>query len=304
MNPDIEQRLGRCQSLPTLPTIVLRIVELSNDPDANINACAEIIQSDPALTAEILRLANSAFFAVRADTLRQAILVMGLDGALSLSMSFTLVRTLKQVPMEALDYDLYWRRSFMTALASRALGRQIGRQDGERLFLAGLLQDIGMLALSVSDPGGYRQILSMQSDHEALSRAELPLLGCDHAEAGGWLLKYWELPAYLQSAVANSHAVVADPGEQQDDPQFAQIIALSGPIADIFLVPDFSHAYMKTAQRMEAVLGLSPDVLTEVVKVVAQELKLVEELFNVPVIDEALYASVLDRTRELLASNG
>ena len=300
MNPDIEQRLSSCQSLPSLPTIVLRIVELSNDPDANINACAEIIQSDPALTAEILRLANSAFFAVRADTLRQAILVMGLDGALSLSLSFTLVRTLKQVPMEALDYDHFWRRSFMTALASRALGRQIGRQDGERLFLAGLLQDIGMLALSVSDPGGYRQLASMQHDHEALCKAELNLLGCDHSVAGGWLLRYWELPDYLHSAVANSHAISTD----QDDQEFQRTVALSGPIADIFLVPDFSQAYMKTTQRMEAMLDLNPDVLAEAVKVVAQELKLVEELFDVPVIDEALYESVLDRTRELLTTSG
>ena len=104
----------------------------------------------------------------------------------------------------------------------------------EEIFLAALLQDVGMLALDKAVPDLYRGSESIQRDHAALAAHEKKRLQVDHAEIGGWLMQDWNLPERLHRAIEHSHhidlSVTAEPAQI-----FDRCVALSGPVADLFL---------------------------------------------------------------------
>jgi HD-like signal output (HDOD) protein len=140
------------------PRVATEILELANDPELSLVQVAGVLSKDPALAAKILRIANSPIYARRrkSDSLRQALLVLGLNATLTLALGFSLVMSLRRDRPHALDYKGFWRRALLAATASSALAEVLGRRDGEELSLASLLQDIGMLALDKIEPELYR----------------------------------------------------------------------------------------------------------------------------------------------------
>ena len=229
----------------------------------------EAVSADPALTAKILRIANSAYYGRRRKTenLRQAIVLLGLNGTLSLALSFSLVDELRGLQSGGLDYDLFWRRSLAAATCARALGTQIQLRRREELFLAGLLQDIGMLALDKTIPTLYRDIRPVQGDHREVQRVEQLGVGADHAMVGAWLLNYWNLPKLYQSAVGGSHEF--DVGELSPEERlFAQCVFVSGPLADIWFHDDRQQATEEAARLADEQLGITREQLVPLLKVV------------------------------------
>ena len=155
-----------------------------------------------------------------------------------MALSFSLVISLKRDKTAGLNHEYYWRRSLLAATAASALGRALNRTDREALFLAALLQDIGMLALDKADPGLYTDAGDLQRNHNALADYEKSQLQCTHADVGEWLLKRWKLPQPLYQAVAVSHQPCATPSDE-----FARCVALSGPLADVWLASDWALSF-------------------------------------------------------------
>jgi diguanylate cyclase (GGDEF)-like protein len=305
MTPELATRLKHCVSLPSLPTVALRVVELGQDPEVSLGAVAEVITLDPALAAKILRIANSSLYARqrRSQNLRQALTLLGLNAVLTLALSFSLVGALRNNGQPGLDYRLFWRRSLLSAMCSRALGERLGVSGLEELFLAGLLQDIGMLVLDKALPDQYRPVLAAQQDHERLAAAERERVGCDHAEVGSWLLNTWNLPQYLQTAVAASHA----PEGMARDPSLGCIpfcVALSGRLADIWLREDRERCSQDAARLGGRLLGLDGAALAQVMENVKGRFPETESLFDVRLVDAHLTESILEQARETLMMRG
>ena len=189
------------------------------------------------MPTKILRIANSPLYAQRrkSENLRQALVVLGLNATLTLALSFSLVKSLRTGKVNGINYPLYWRRALIAATAARALGDAMHQSMAEEIFLAALLQDVGMLALDKAVPDLYRGTESLQRDHAALAEHEKKRLQVDHAEIGGWLMHTWNLPERLHRAIEHSHhvdlSITADPAQI-----FDRCVALSGPVADLFLL--------------------------------------------------------------------
>ncbi|MBA1147125.1 GGDEF domain-containing protein [Ectothiorhodospiraceae bacterium WFHF3C12] len=302
MTPEIERALRLCPDLPSLSGVALQIVEMGRDPDVDVGALASTLAHDPALTSKILRVANSPLYSQRrrCENLRQAVMLLGLNATLTLALSFSLADSLRGATGGTAMVGRVWRRSLLAATAARLAGHARGLESVEELFLAGLLQDIGILALRAALPEQYDALLGKASDHDALVTMEYEALGCDHAEAGAWLMQKWGLPDYLPLAARGSHRPEAGraPAELS---RFVACVAVSGPVADYALQPE--ETAMDTLVRQAgAWLDMDDDAAVALVEGLAETVPEIESLFEFSILEPHQAAALKDQAREVLAT--
>jgi diguanylate cyclase (GGDEF)-like protein len=290
--------LELCRTLPSVPAVVLQVLDLTQDPNVSASALAKVVARDPALAAKFLRVANSAWCGVRKEitTLDRAINLIGLNAAMSLALSFSLVRGLQKSVGGIFDHRAYWRRSVVSATSTRAVGMHLGATNKDELFLAGLLQDIGMLVLNEALPAYSALVAAANGDHRVLVEAEQNEFGSDHTQAGGWILKKWGLPDRLIASVSTSHA----PSGRDDS--LASSVVLGGLIADIWANPNSTDQVTKTAAEAARVLcGISLEQFDALLAKTAADLPETTNNLDVAIGDDALVSRLLDHAREALA---
>jgi diguanylate cyclase (GGDEF)-like protein len=239
----LEDQLRSCHALPTVPAVAVRVIDLCEQDGVGVPEIASVLERDPVLAAKLLKTANSAFYGLRSQvtTLERAITVLGTNATLSLSLSFSLVETMRRPSGTRFHHQNYWRRCAITAVAARALGPMLSIAFCEELFLAGLLQDIGMLVLNEFAQISYGKVVAAaQGSHEKLAELERAEFGTDHAAVGGWLLRGWKLPELLQMSVGTSHGMV-DTGNAETT-RFCRATVLAGVVAEIFTNPSTAVA--------------------------------------------------------------
>src|SRR5271154_5944135 len=161
-------------NFPSPPGVATHIIDLARDPDIEMGKVAKALSMDSALSMKILRIANSPLYAQRrkSENLRQALVVLGLNATLTLALSFSLVKSLRKGKANGINYPLYWRRALVAATAARALADAMHQSMAEEIFLAALLQDVGILALDKALPDLYRGQQAIQADHRTLIEIE------------------------------------------------------------------------------------------------------------------------------------
>ena len=302
MQADLEKRLKRAQNLPSPPGVALRIIELAQDPTADLGQIADIISCDPAMSVKLLRIANSPLYALRrrCDNLQQALSLLGLNSAMTLALSFSMVRGLQGEEAHGLDYNFFWRRSVLAAAAARCLARQIKRGEAsEELFLGALLQDIGILALNRIDPEIYQYPGAFQRDHNCIVELERQRIGEDHAAIGQWLLESWQIPVPICNAVGYSH----NPNFESPDPltqQKARCLALSGLLADVLLTQpkDAQTLPEELVHIAGQSLALESDDLKSVVGTMRGQVPELQSLFEMELLTESDLEAITDQARE------
>lgn len=303
MNPDLERSLQLCPDLPSLSGVALQIVEMGRDPDIDVGALAAALSRDPALAAKILRVANSPLYSQRrrSKNLRQAVMLLGLNATMSLALSFSLAESFRsRTPAGGGMVDRVWRRSLMGATAARLVGQSRGLQSVEELFLAGLLQDLGIIALHAALRERYARIYEAASDHGELVKRERQALGSDHGEVGAWLMHRWGLPEYLSVAAQCSHTIVAE-RVPEGLLEFIGCVAVSGPLADYALDTDRDEGVDEVLSVGADWLGMVPDEVHDVLAQVAETLPEIESLFEFSLMEPQQAAALKDQARELLA---
>jgi len=200
----VEQIATRASALYSRPTVALEIVRLTSEPQVDSRAIKECLEKDPALTGKILRVVNSSFFGLRCEVadLNQALTLLGIKPLKLLVLGFSLPDQLfAETAAEQLQW--YWRTTLTRAVAARLLSTELWQQPGDEAFIAGLMQDIGILALLREMGAPYAKLLSgvieQRSDLAALERDSL---GFDHIELSAALLSRWNLPKRLVDAIA------------------------------------------------------------------------------------------------------
>ncbi len=301
MKSELEAHLRSVVNFPSPPGVAIRIIEISRDPDIELAKVAKALSHDSALATKILRIANSPLYAQRrkSDNLRQALVVLGLNATLTLALCFSLVKSLRSSPSNGIDHPRYWRRALLAATSARALADALRHPLSEEIFLAALLQDVGILALDQAVPDLYRNSEAAQRDHATLARMESMRLQTDHAEVGGWLMRLWNLPERLHQAISRSHQLDL---EFSVDPAriFERCVALSGPVADLFLLDRAERQFAETALDIERSLGLDKMAFGQVIATVGAMIPETEALFE----SESLAAQhpevIVEQARDVL----
>lgn len=217
--------------LASLPEVCVRVNEMVDDPRSSAAAIGKVISRDTALTAQLLRLANSSFynFPSNISTISRAITVIGERELRYLVLALSAVRTFSNIPIELTNMASFWRHSVYCAVLARLIATRCHVLHGERLFVAGLLHDIGQLVILHRVPDLARVALQRAHDgEEELYQAEQEVLGCDHATVGRVLLEQWKLPSVLCEAVGCHHNVAAAEEARLD----AAIVHIANVIAN------------------------------------------------------------------------
>jgi len=228
----IIERIQGASNLPSLPTVAMQIISMTSSDKINTSDIAKVIQQDPALTAKILQMVNSAMYGMQREisSLNQALVVLGLRTVKVLALSFSLVDTIHNQEEDDLDYPLFWRRSLTTAVGSRLLGQAIGSRESEEVFIAGLLADIGIVAAYRSAKDLYRPVYAVHvHEKKPLVEAEQEHFGLTHATLSEELLKSWNLPGNLCTAVGAHHNA-----RDESQSQFTQLVSAAASIAALF----------------------------------------------------------------------
>jgi HD-like signal output (HDOD) protein/CheY-like chemotaxis protein len=203
--------VAQVDSLPSPPTLYQELSELIQSEFSNVQIISHTIRKDPAMTAKILQLVNSSFFGLRqrVTNVGDAVKLLGRALIHSIALSANLFRSLEhQHP----QLNRLWEHSYEVACLARqiVLLQQQSKDLADAAFTAGLLHDTGKLVLSTRLPEKYTQILE-QSEENGTSEWEIEkqMLGFNHADIGGYLLKLWGLPDQVVAAVVFHHEPLA-----------------------------------------------------------------------------------------------
>ncbi len=183
--------------MPAPSATVMEVLRLCNSEESSLNDIADLIQTDPALSAEIIKYANSAFLAtgVQVASIQKATVKLGMNTVVALALGFSLLADNRAGSCKNFDYPLFWRTSLAEALAARELSRRDGNFDPNEIFICGLLAHIGSLALATLFPEEYAQILENQPANTPPRSLEQHRFGIDSGEFTTELFLSWGLPA-------------------------------------------------------------------------------------------------------------
>jgi HD-like signal output (HDOD) protein len=197
--------LRHIESLPALPGTVNKIREIIYDKDGSATHVAEAISQDPAIAAKVLRVANSAAygFSHKVDSVQLAVSLLGLVETYSIVVSSAVINVFDK--SRKFDYMAFWLESQCCARVARALSKFLELKNHSGVFSAGLLHDIGRVALVQIVPKHYERVSPTLAGQE-LMKAEGDALGLTHTEAGYELAQHWDLPADLAECIRFHHS--------------------------------------------------------------------------------------------------
>lgn len=203
-----EELIVRNTALVSLPEICFQVQTLAESPTATANDVGNVIGTDPALSARLLKLVNSAFYGLsgRIETVPRAVNIIGMRELRNLTFAACAADIFRGIPKQLVDMPSFWQHSCYTGLIAKQFGRHCHVLHPERLLTAGLLHDIGRLLMFMALPDEMRRCAELQakSGREQCD-IEDEIVGFNHAEAGFALLQFWKLPANLCAAVRFHH---------------------------------------------------------------------------------------------------
>lgn len=208
MSVQLADLVARTPELAAMPASSARLLTLLEEPDTPVSDVLAVIEKDPGLTANLLKLCNSAYYGLRREvgSVREALVRLGNQTVITLAFAASMGRLL-QVPVTAyrLPRGQLWRHTLAVGLlATRWLPAGPADVEPHRAFTAGVVHDIGKLLLDRPLRDGLEQ-LPPSLDYEGLLAAERQLLGFDHAQAGAALAESWNFPVDLVAVIAEHH---------------------------------------------------------------------------------------------------
>jgi HD-like signal output (HDOD) protein len=254
----------RLSKLPPFQMAALKLLNISSAHDAAAEQFEQVFSSDPALSADLLLVANSAEFGLRSKigTIRHAISFLGLDRVQSLASTIALGYYVRAMPRHAYMTSI-WHHSIATAVIAEALGA-IYKIPG--LYTAGLTHDLGRLAMLFSMGAEYPAALDREfTDIEECNQLEKSLFAVTHCEAGTSLAAGWNFPAPLVRCMGEHHKPNLS---EKDGPLF--VVQVACQLADRLNFPEVRRADLQNSivwpEHLQGRAELGPEPLTELIK--------------------------------------
>ncbi|MAZ65572.1 MAG: hypothetical protein CMF25_00490 [Kangiellaceae bacterium] len=253
--------------LNSLPVTLARLQELLDQPHSSSNDIAKVIGSDPGLTANLLKLVNSAYFGFNRsiESLEEAVRIVGTHQLHSLALANSASKLFDGLPSELISMPKFWRHSLFTALYGRLLGKQIQGTDPEHLFVCGLLHNMGSLILYSELPEESKMCF-MQPSYHGMQRAPIEelMIGFSHADVAAELARLWHLPRRLEETIGNYIHPEQSRGFKKD----ASLIRLAATIA---YAQDSEEATEEIPHQLWQDVELSGDLLNKLLKSAEQQ---------------------------------
>jgi len=256
-----QELIANLGDLPPLPQVAAQVLRLAADPDASMDDLRKVISTDQALTAQILKISNSAMFGMvrEVTTITQAIMTLGFSTIKSVVIASS-AKNLYSRGAAGLQERLLWEHALTTAMAGRAYGRCFRFPRAEEVFISGLMHDIGKSVMALKFPERYVSLVKTVYNEQCDGlQLELDTFGFDHAMVGEALLQSWNLASALGDAVRWHHDPLHAPKDSQT---LAALVALGNQMAldQGSGIGKPETLSMATAQALE-LLNMTPESL-------------------------------------------
>ncbi len=302
MNSEMLEDILACPSLPSLPAVALRVIELCADPNVKIAELARTIQNDQALSAKVLRTVNSSFYGLRerCGTINKALVMLGLSPVKSLVLGFSLVSSVEVKDGDAFDYQDYWRRGLYTAVGGKCIVEAAGKKFGDEVFLAGLLQDVGVMAMYKALGDDYLRVMKLtKGDHRQLVKCELTAYEVQHPEIGAMLAQRWKMPDSLVLPVKYHERPTATPPMHTE---IVHAVGLGNMIHDVITSDEPTESLRRLYAKAEQWLGMKGDSVDTVLERSRAATKEMAGLFKLDIGTTSSAADLERRAEDQLAS--
>ena len=279
---ELDEYINKVKNLPPAPRILPELLTLLRKENVDSSRVVQLISYDPAITASLLRLCNSALFAGSspATDLDQAVQRLGFRQIYTLVAAISGARALSHAQKGyGINAGELWKHSVTAAVAGQLIARSQNDPDEGLVFTAALLHDIGKIVLADALEHIYASLVEdSRTQQSAMIETEKRLLGVNHAEIGGRLLTRWKFPENLVAAVAHHH----QPKDAGSHDKLAAYVYLGNMVA-YFMGHGYGHQAFAMRGRSEAldILGLEDGAMAGFMIQTFEQLQLVDTLFNV-----------------------
>lgn len=233
VNERYRRVIENINSLPSLPAIVTKLIQVVNSPDTSADDATRLIENDPGLTSKFIRLANSAFYGMprSVSSVSSAVVILGFNVIRSVVLSTSIMKMFSGTENQAISKEKFWKHSIATALAAKEIVRHlmnIKLFDPESAFCAGILHDISKLIFNEYVFKDYAETcIFARNNNIPLIDAETVQLGINHAEIGRILADKWALPLDLEYSLVHHH----NPAQAGEVTDLVAIVHLADIIA-------------------------------------------------------------------------
>ena len=274
----IVKLLEKIKEMPPLPQSVTQILEISKSTKSSAQDLAKVFERDPALAANILKIANSSSygFTRKISTMTHAIVCLGLDTVKSIALTSSTQEMLNnEIPAYDLEKGMLLQHSITCATCARIIAQRIGYKDCEEAYTAGLLLDIGKVILSRFAEDQFNQIIEKTKDNKTpFNIAEQEVLGFDHPRIGGRIIKKWNLPPILIEAVQYHH----QPDKAEINKTLTYIVHFADAISDMLGIGLGSDGLMYVFEENTLdVLGLSKEDMESIMSELVDKIQSMEQ---------------------------
>jgi HD-like signal output (HDOD) protein len=199
-----EELASSVTRLASPPLVYQRVRQVLGDPDSSMQDLVKVIEVDPSITAKLLKIVNSPYYGFRnkVETVERAVKLLGTQQVHDLALATSVTALFNGISPVHMNMAQYWHYSVYCGLAARALAECCQISDSERLFVEGLLCDIGHLVIYEKVPDlAEKAMANTEKDGSPLYLEERALIGCDYAQVGAALMQGWNIPSSLQNSV-------------------------------------------------------------------------------------------------------
>jgi HD-like signal output (HDOD) protein len=249
--------VDRLDELPTLPTIVYELSRVINDPMSSTSEIEKIMANDQSLTTKVLRLANSAYYAIPGGvtSLSRAIAYIGFDAINQLVLSASIMKALDAKASPHFEPMQFWKHSIGVAMAAEATAKYVQHKTPSDLFTCGLVHDMGKIALYIIAPEEFARTLAYAKEKNVtLSDAEVAIGTPRHTTIGRELAVKWRLPQLIQTSAAYHH--------QKDTAARASISQEMNLVVDVVFISNLLiHALQFGDSGSPKVAGVPKEVI-------------------------------------------
>lgn len=298
---DLDRLVDRAGELFSLPAVTLEVLELTSNPQVNLPQLKECIEKDPALTVRILRVVNSSLFGLSTSVsdLNQAIALLGCRPLKLLVLGFRLPQGLFQGVAAAM-LKRYWHLALAKAVAARQIAERLEGIPPDEAFIAGLLQDIGILVMLQGVGDTYVEFLDkVIAEREDLPTMQRQVLGFDHTQLSSRMFERWGLPQLFVDAVlmpADDEPVSSD----TEATALASVVQLAGLFATM-MVDNRPDLWPRLEQLATSTGGLSRDELSDLGDSLQERVGLLADAMQIDLPNDRDYAATMSQAHAQLA---